>query len=79
MDTVAKIQVKMSRLKEYILEKVDEGDWYGVANIAMDLRVKQAELNIALELQDKNKDFSDKRLEKLHCDMTNATQKVLDR
>ena len=43
---IAKLEVKRSRLHQYILDKLDERDYHGVADAAMDLRELEVRVSI---------------------------------
>ena len=51
MKEIEKLEKRLEGMKAYLLLKVDEEDWHGVADAAMDIRELIAELNTRKELQ----------------------------
>lgn len=46
---IAQLEVKRVRLHEYIIMKLDERDYHGVADAAMDLRELEVEMKLRVE------------------------------
>lgn len=42
---IDKLTTRRKRMVDYLLLKVDEADWHGVADAAMDIREIEAEIN----------------------------------
>ena len=48
-DRIAKLEVKRVRLHDYILSKLDDRDYHGIADAAMDLRELEVEVKLIEE------------------------------
>lgn len=55
-DVLQKLKDRKQGMISYLLLKVNEGDWHGVADAAMDLRELETELRVYTEL---NQGFGD--------------------
>lgn len=56
---IAKLEVKRARLHDYILVKLEDRDYHGVADAAMDLRELETEVKLLLEIGKFNPDKED--------------------
>lgn len=45
-DKIAKLEVKRARLHQYIIDKLEDRDYHGVADGAMDLRELEVAVNM---------------------------------
>lgn len=52
--SIEALRAKRTRLIDYLRLKVDEGDWHGVADAAMDLRELEARLDLLAHLATKD-------------------------
>lgn len=48
---LAKLEVKRERLHQYIVDKLEDRDYHGVADAAMDLRELDTEVKLLLEIE----------------------------
>lgn len=51
MEAIAKLQSFKARLVEYLKLKVEQEDWHGCADAAMDIREVEAKIAVLKELQ----------------------------
>lgn len=56
-DRIAKLEVKRSRLHEYLLMKIEERDYHAVADAAMDLRELEVAVNMLKDEYRRNQDM----------------------
>lgn len=53
---IATLEIRRKRLHEYIQMKLDERDYHGIADAAMDLREIDRELKVRLEIDNERHD-----------------------